>query len=121
MAKIISVLGWILLIWFFWSRQVYAGGIPGEVIDYTLLEKLQKEYATSSEIYTGRPQISATRTERVIDKIEVEDKGLIATSILPQDFFTRQATSTEQKIKIGSIIFAVIIVALVGWIWYNRR
>jgi len=47
---------------FLFIKITLAGGMPGEVIDYTLLEKLQEEYATSSKEYIHQPRISATTT-----------------------------------------------------------
>lgn len=97
---------------FLFVSPAIGGGSTGEVIDYTLLEKLQQAYGTTTPQNTHRPQISATTTE-LDDESAERAIDLKIEQTLPAGLVSQSATSTENKIKIGSVIFALIVLTLV--------
>jgi hypothetical protein len=97
---------------FLCALPAVGGGNAGEVIDYTLLEKLQQEYGTTTLQDLHQPQISATTTK--LDNKEIERAiSLKIEESLPAGLVSQSATSTENKIKIGSVIFALIVLMLI--------
>jgi len=110
-----------LLSWggiFLFSKQARAGGEAGGVIDYTLLEKLQAQYGTTSESVLRelhRPQISAT-------KIEHQETATAAPAGIEIFNEGRATASPAAADKIWQIIFlAFAIIILGGAFWLGRR
>ena len=118
---LVLFLGNILSGIFLFVLPAIGGGSTGEVIDYTLLEKLQQEYGTTTPQNTHQPQISATTTKPDDESVE-RALNLKIEQTLPAGFVSQSATSTENKIKIGSVIFALIVLTLVvrTYLRHNR-
>ena len=105
---------------FLFVLPAVAGGQNGEVIDYTLLEKLQQEYGTTTPQNLRLPQISATTT-----KFEGKRAGMVGgikiENNLPVGFVSKSSTSTVSEVKISSTIFALIVLALILWIYWRHK
>lgn len=95
------------------------GGTIGEIVDYTLLEELQKEYGTTTPPNLRLPQISATTTK--VDAIKQQVSGIKIENNLPAGFVSQAATSTISNLTAGSIIFALVIMALIIFVYWRYR
>ena len=95
-----------------------AGGVAGEVIDYTLLEQLQAEYGTTTPPDLYLPQISATTTKldatRQVSGLKIENNA-------PNSSVSKIATSTISEFNGSLIIFALALVALLIFIYWRYR
>lgn len=117
---LILLLGNIICGIFLFVWPVSAGGQTGEIIDYTLLEKLQMEYGTTTPQNLRLPQISATTTKIENNKRE-RAGGIKLKAEQPAGFVSKTATSTESKLKIGSTIFALAALAFIFWIYWRHK